>query len=341
MNDPQPPAAQDDESADLAGLFDPAEHADDLVARVEQALLPLRWQPRELVPPRRPAGAPLLPWALAASLLVAAWLAVQGSAPPAATASYPLAVLAGAPQVRAADGRALAGDALASGQRLSCDDATRVRLLVESAGSVDIQPGSELMARHAEAGGWHLELLRGELSASIFAAPGRFRVGTPAGLAVDMGCVYTARVEEDGSTSLTVRGGAVSFRGAGRRLWVPAGATLTARPGERPGTPVWEDEDPRRVELVATVDGWALSPAPRRLAVAQRAALVEILAAPDARHTLTSWHLLDHPWSVVREAAFDAVAAVEPPPDGVTRADVLGPDPRARDAWREDLELHW
>ncbi|MCB9899125.1 MAG: hypothetical protein H6825_14060 [Planctomycetes bacterium] len=268
--------------------------------------------------------------------------------PAFADAGYELEVLSGLAQIEDASGaeQFTLGRGLRPGERIVCDDATRARLAVGSLGSVDVRPGSALALRSAgEDGTWMLDLERGEVRASIFAAPRLFQVGTPAGVAVDLGCMYTARVEDDGSTRLTVEGGRVSFETETRRVLVPAGAETRARPGQPPATPVWTEANAALRKAIETLDAsagsWSSDDA-AALDEADARALDEVLAVPGARHSLTLFHLLDHPRRAVREAVYDDLARRVAPPEGVTRAQVV--DARssaARDLWREELEFGW
>jgi hypothetical protein len=319
---------------------------DQLVERLQQELLPFRHEPAPLdldgLPPQDGAGggalARLVPWALAASLLLAAWAAVGDLGPASgADGSFPLLALAGAPTV---DGGQTV-DALAVGARLVTDPQARARLVVGSAGTVDVEPGSDLLAQAHDDSGWQFHLARGELVASIFAAPGRFRVGTPAGLAVDLGCAYRLRVEDDGRTVLGVTGGMVSFTGKARTIWVPEGATAEAWPDGFVGTPVWIDRGEGFAGAVAEIDRWGRSPEPAAMSSDQSELLTKVLGPGSRRDTLTPFHLLDHPWWAVREVAYERLAAIDPPPAHLSRKRILGGPGKERETWRSYLEFSW
>jgi hypothetical protein len=319
---------------------------DQLVERLQQELLPFRHEPAplelEALPPQDGVGggpvARLVPWALAASLLLAAWAAVAGLDPASdAAGRFPLVALAGAPTV---DG-GQAADALAVGARLVTDDEARARLVVGSAGTLDVEPGSDLVAEAHDGSGWQLHLSRGEVVASIFAAPGRFRVGTPAGLAVDMGCTYRLRVEDDGRTVLGVTGGLVSFTGKARTIWVPEGATAEAWPDGFVGTPVWIERGAGFAGAVAEIDRWGLEPEPAALSVDQSELLAKTLSARSRRDTLTPFHLLDHPWWAVRERAFELLETLDPPPAHLSIKRILSGPGKERETWRSYLEFSW
>src|SRR6185295_8977666 len=96
---------------------------------------------------------------------------------------------------RTADG------ALVPGTRLVTQADARVTLRVGPIGTITVEPETRLRieepaAAVAAAGGatdgeYLLWLERGTISATIFAAPRLFQLGTPSGIAVDMGCAYT------------------------------------------------------------------------------------------------------------------------------------------------------
>lgn len=334
-------------------LFDPSLPGDETLARLESALRPHEWQPRPLVLPDDSASGDEcgpassagrgLPWALAAALLLMAVLAVSSGR--AVETSYPLVTLFGVPRVESSTGAPRGplrdGLRLHAGERIVCDDDSAARLLVPGAGQVELGPGTRLLALPSEGDGWRLALERGQLSASIFAAPGLFAVGTPAGLALDLGCVYTARVADDGSTELTVRGGLVSFEGVGRTVFVPEGAVLFARPGERPGTPRWLNDNGKRVAMLREVDRWAALPEPASLSADQHKLLSALLVGDSPRDGLSPWHLLDHPWRAVRQAACEHLTDLFPPPAGSTCGAIVDADAHARAEWRAFLSFYW
>jgi len=222
------------------------------------------------------------------------------------------------------------------GERIVCDAETRVRLQVGDIGSVEVEPGSALeivepSGRSADGARFLLALERGSIAASIFAAPRIFQVATPAGIAVDLGCVYRATVEEDGRTRLSVDSGVVSFETDERRVIVPAGASTWAAPLAGPATPVWDDAQAGWREEVARLDrgegGWD--------------GLARRLDAEEDEATLVLWHQLSHPNEALRGPAYAALAERVPPPRGVERADCLAAEREALDRWRRQLDWSW
>jgi ferric-dicitrate binding protein FerR (iron transport regulator) len=310
-----------------------ADSAEDAgLAELERALARYRWRgappPAEAFPPRRRrrAWAPALAAAALIALGVLLW---RAGSPRRGASPYRVEVLAGALEQ--------AHDELAPGDRLVCDDRTRVRVRVADIGAVELAPSSRLRvgapAREgASDADYLLHLEGGELEASIFAAPRLFQLGTPAGIAVDLGCMYTARVDAEGSTTLSVTAGLVSFETGGRRVLVPAGASTVARPGAGPGTPSWDDAPAELRALLERLDAGA---APTRDDLERLAGLRE------ERDSLTLWHLLRSPRADVRAAAYDALAGLVPPPEEVTRAGCLSGDVDMLDAWRAELSWDW
>lgn len=289
----------------------------------------------------------LLVWpalaALAAGLVLALgagrWWRAEA---PAADASYALETLFGAPRVEGGSAtHALGAAALAPGQRVVCDDASRARLVVGSIGALELEPGTALrvLAPDAlEAGArFALALERGGIAARITSAPRVFQLGTPAGIAVDMGCSYRAHVADDGRTRLAVDGGLVAFSGAARRIVVPAGASAWADPARGPSTPVWDDAAP---ELRAAVEAFDAGGADGASG-SDPSLFVALVARAPLDPTLVLWNLLDHPRTAVRMPAFEALASLVPPPAGTSRERVLAGDRDALDRWRAALDWSW
>jgi FecR protein len=310
-------------------LWDKSGPEDAEVARLERALGSQRWSGR--VPEQAPASLRRR-WTLVAGL-AALVLAVLGIALlwRDRGASYRFDPLEGSPVV---EGGSSFARSLRSGDVLSTDAKSRAKLEVADLGNVVLEPGTRVRIERPEdgAGGAQhvLALERGTIVASIFAAPRAFQLGTPAGIAVDLGCVYRTTVEEDGSTRLAVVSGQVSFEARDRRAIVPAGAWCRARPGAGPGPAFREDAPAALVEA-----------AERLQSQPTRAEIEALLAAARPVDTLTLWHLLEHPSAEVRSATFDALAALAPPPEGLDRAALIHGDRASLDTWRRTMDWSW
>jgi hypothetical protein len=270
-----------------------------------------------------------------------------GAMPPVADApSYRLDVLDGTPRVDGAGVAAGAPLLVGPGAAVETDARSRARVHVGDIGSVELGPTSRLRvgapsAALAPDAGYLLHLDRGSLTASIFAAPRLFQLGTPSGMAVDMGCIYTAEVDMDGSTRLRVDLGQVSFETEGRKVLVPFGASTRAWPGVGPGTPVWDDASAEFVAAVARYDELTLRErgAPDRAQL--DAALAAVLATERPQDSLTLWHLLAHARADAAAPVYERLAALLPPPAGVTREACLAGDGAALLAWRDALGWAW
>jgi hypothetical protein len=173
----------------------------------------------------------------------------------------------------------------------------------------------------------------GVVHAFIWAPPGNFFVETPSAVAVDMGCAYTLEVDDSGTGVLTVQLGWVGFEHKGRESFVPQGGRCLTRPGFGPGTPYYETASQALREALETLDfGPASGPS-------RSAALHVILAEARVEDALTLWHLLPRVAASERPAVFERMAALLPPPQGVTREGVLRGERGMLDAWWDALGL--
>jgi hypothetical protein len=71
------------------------------------------------------------------------------------------------------------------------------------------------------------------------------------------------------------------------------------------------------------------------------AALGAVLAAADARSTITLWHLLQRAEPAARERVFARLAAIAPPPATATRARLIRGESYALQRWRTQLQPSW
>ncbi|HZM01065.1 MAG TPA: hypothetical protein VFD43_12525, partial [Planctomycetota bacterium] len=229
----------------------------------------------------------------------------------------------------------------------------RVELRVGPIGSVTVEPDTRLRIEDpsgagagagtsASDGEYLLWLERGSISASIFAAPRLFQLGTPSGIAVDMGCAYTASVDEAGITRLAVTLGQVSFETAQRKVLVPSGASVRAWPGRGPGTPVWDDAAPGFRVAVEWLDEALASGQWTELVNGPQDGTAAVLMTQRSQDSLSLWHLLDSDADLrLREPVYERLAALAPPPEGVTREGCLARDGEQLLAWRDALGWAW
>lgn len=223
---------------------------------------------------------------------------------------------------------------LAVGEWLETDGKSRAQIAVSSIGNVDIDENTRVRLLETHPTEHRLELARGKMSARIWAPPRLFFVDTPSAVAADLGCAYTLEVDDQGSSKLQVTSGWVALQLKDRESMVPAGASCETRPGIGPGTPYFEDSSSVLRESLRTVD---FSPD----AAVRSSALIRILDQSRPKDTLTLWHLLTRVDGEDRVRVYEKMAALSPPPAGVTREGVLKLDQKMLDSWRDDLESSW
>lgn len=225
---------------------------------------------------------------------------------------------------------------LAVGQWLETDNVSRAKIQVGSIGQVEIDPNSRVRLLETRPTEHRLELARGRLSAHIWAPPRLFFVDTPSAVAADLGCAYTLEVDDSGGSMLRVTSGWVALQLRDRESMVPAGAACATRRGIGPGTPYFEDASEKFRQALFKLDferydtEWSKIPALN---------LVLVEARP--RDTLTLWHLLLRLQGDDRSLVYERLAALSPPPEGVTRDAALQLDNQTLKTWKANLETSW
>jgi FecR protein len=245
-----------------------------------------------------------------------------------------VARLDGAPRI----GSALIGDRakLGVGQWLETDTNSRAQISVSDIGQVEVDPNSRVRLVETKPTEHRLELAEGRLSARISAPPKLFFVDTPSGVAEDLGCAYTLEVDKAGDSLLRVTMGWVSLQLKDRESVVPAGAACATKPGIGPGTPYFEDASETFRAALTRVDFDHDS-----LIRGNVTPLEIVLSSARVRDTLTLWNLLPRVSGGERAEVYDRLAALVPPPGGVTREGVLQLNQPMLDAWKEKIESRW
>jgi hypothetical protein len=205
--------------------------------------------------------------------------------------------------------------------------ADSVVLRVGDLGTVAVRPGTRARLLAASADRQHLALERGTIQAAITAPPRLFVVETPAAVATDLGCAYTLAVDSLGAGLLHVTSGWVELARGGRVMVVPYDAYAEIRPGAGPGTP-WAEGAP--AALRAALDAFDF-------AAGGAAAIRDALDAARPADAVSVMNLLARTDGAVRAAVHDRLAALVPPPPGVTREAVLALEQRALDRWWDTI----
>ena len=316
---------------DDAYLWEGSGTPDPDVVRLEKTLGILRHRGRmPALPPRvstrsSSRSARVRPWLAAAAALIlfgiAGWFVLVGG-----SSTWDVSSVSGRPAV---DGRAVSGRAqLARGEWLETDAASRARIAVGRIGSVEVEPNTRVQLIASGGPEHRLALDRGTIHARIWAPPRLFYVNTAAAVAVDLGCAYTLQVDEKGAGLLRVTHGWVGFERDGRDAYVPEGAVCATRADRGPGTPRYEDSPSGYAEALALLDFGAPDD-PRRAG-----ALDLIVSTARRRDAITLWHLLTRGTVDERGRVYDRLAALVPPPRGVSRETILSGD-------RTDLNRWW
>jgi hypothetical protein len=324
MSDHTPERPDDEYLWDGTGVPDPD------VVGLEKTLGVLRHRGRLPELPDRAAepvrrGVPGRWLAAAALILVAgaAWFVTALRSP-----TWSVNSLAGTPAI--GDQAVVTAARLKRGEWLVTDNRSRARIAVGGIGNVDVEPNTRLQV--VATGREHrMALDRGTIHARIWAPPKLFFVDTQAAVAVDLGCAYTLQVDEQGTGLLRVTSGWVGLERAGRDTYIPEGALCPTRSDLGPGTPRYEDAPSGYGEALTVIDfGGAADP--RRTA-----AFDLVLSTARKKDAMTLWHLLGRGSLEERERVYDRLAALVPPPNGVTRQQILSGDRTALNRWWDQL----
>lgn len=280
-------------------------------------------QTRSLFPSRRRVLVPAFAVVLLALVAGGAWLYLRAQRP-----GWEVARVEGAPRV--SQNRIGARGRLGVGEWLETDSASRAEIAVANIGQVEVEPNTRVRLVETRLTEHRLELERGTLHARIWAPPRLFFVNTPSAVAADLGCAYTIEVDDAGRGLLHVTSGYVALEAEARESIVPAGAACMTQPGSGPGTPFFEDAPEAFVESLAKLDFEN-----------DHASLDSILAGAREKDTLTLWHLLARVGTNERARVYERLAALAPPPEGVTREGIVGLDRSMLEGWKQNLEGKW
>jgi hypothetical protein len=319
-------------------LWDRTGFPDPELVRLERVLSTLQYQPAVrswsgagvmATPPSRTRASFLVLASTAAAVLalvVVSWQQARVPRP-----ALGVTTLAGTPTIAS---RPIGNSAqLGVGRYLETDAAARAMVDVANVGRVEVSPDTRLGLLTTRPGNHRLDLARGTVEAFIWAPPGQFSMKTPSSTAVDLGCLYTMTVDDDGTGLVRVKMGWVGFEWRGRESFIPEGAACVTRPRLGPGTPHFEDTSAAFRDALETIDLRAGT------LMVREAAVNLVLAEARPRDVLTLWHLLSRVDASQRDRVFDRLAGFVAPPPEVTREGIASGDREMLDAWWNKLEL--
>ncbi len=264
-----------------------------------------------------------VPLAAAAALVV--YLLARGE-----RNAWDVTALAGRPLIGTT--RLTASGRLRVGDWLQTDDSSRALIAVGRIGQVEVRPETRVQLVVASATEHRLALARGVIDAKVDAVPRLFFVETPAGTAIDLGCAYTLETDSLGKGLLHVTGGEVEFQTGQRMARVPLGALVQIRPASGPGTPYVDDAAAPLVRALIAFD----------FERGRARAVRTILALSRPQDALSLWHLLQRVNPALRGLVYDRLAALVPPPPGVTRRGALALESRALEGyWTRIHRIHF
>jgi hypothetical protein len=297
-------------------LWDGSGEPDPEIQRLERLLSEFRTsRPAPELPGNRPTGARLRWSAIAATVAVVAagaWLASRGT-----------------PEGWQVDRAGSGTSRLAVGETIDTGATGHATVDVGDIGVIDVEANSRLRLERARKNEHRMSLEHGLIHAFIWAPPRSFVVDTPSAVTTDLGCFYTLEVGKDGAGLVSVLSGWVSFERNGRESFIPAGAACQTRPDVGPGTPYREEATPAFRHALQDFD----------FAHGGDPALTIVLTEATKDDAFTLWHLLTRSTPAQEPRVYDTLAALVPPPAGVTHEGILRADPQMLDRWWDQLGL--
>src|SRR5438093_5288985 len=246
--------------------------------------------------------------------------------------AWDVTALAGRPLIGTT--RLTASGRLRVGDWLQTDDSSRALIAVGRIGQVEVRPETRVQLVVASATEHRLALARGVIDAKVDAVPRLFFVETPAGTAIDLGCAYTLETDSLGKGLLHVTAGEVEFQTGSHSSRVPLGALVQIRPTTGPGIPYVDGAPAPFVRALIAFD------LEQRGTRARTIRTVLALARP--QDALSLWHLLQRVDPSLRGIVYDRLAALVPPPPGVTRRGALALESRALEGyWTKIQRIHF
>jgi hypothetical protein len=314
-------------------LWDPGAPPDPDVQSLERRLAPARFDPARhplLVPAAAPRGR--LRFRAAVALAAAAVVVIGVGL--TAFWSWRWSWTPGASwaaEIDNAADRTASKTALALNHPLQLSPTSSARVEIARIGSMQVSAGSALTLTETTSRRHRVMLDRGAVNVRIWAPPGVFAFGTPAGTVRDLGCIFALSVDAEGTAHVRVDTGWVQMDNDYGESLVPAGAAAVMRRLSRPGVPVFVDSS----EIFAA----AVRRAEEGGDAAEQRELPAIVRTARHRDVLTLLMLANVSPPDVKRTLLTRAAELWPPPAGVSVDAILAGDREGLWKWHGALDL--
>ncbi len=304
-------------------LWDGSGTPDPEIQRLEQSLKRFRYTPKR---PRRPIVVRLVPYAAAATLILAAiswWATTRTLVAP----QWTVAASTGEPTVSGApvsDERYIV-----AGAWLETDSVSSAHLHLEVVGHIEVRPDTRIRIVDSDTPDRRLELAYGTIFTSTWSGTQGVNVATPSAVVTDQGSAYTLTTDESGSGVVCVTSGWIALEADGRRSTVPEGGACQIRAGVGPGTPFCESAADKFLDALDVYDFGD-----------DAHALANVLTQSGSCDLMALWHLLGRVGSDDREQVYNRMIKVGAPPRGTTREGILALDISMMDDWWFEISEH-
>jgi hypothetical protein len=218
---------------------------------------------------------------------------------------------------------------------LHLDATASAQVSIARIGSMHVEPGSAITLVESSSRRHRVMLDRGAVSVRVWAPPGRFSFNTPAGLVLDMGCIFDLKVDEAGVARVQVKTGWVELENGWGETLVPAGASSLMSAAMRPGVPVFDDAS---AEFSSSVR--ALEEAGQAADDQVRNGLAQtVIRTARPRDVLTLLMLANASPDPLKRALLERAAQLFPPPSTVTVDAIVDGDKDQLWQWKDTLGL--
>jgi len=199
------------------------------------------------------------------------------------------------------------------GDFLETDDRSSARLQVGIIGEVHVRPKSRVKIVETSPTEYRISLDKGKIEAAIWAPPKLFFVETASATPVDLGCMYTLEVKEDGSGLLKVASGLVALQLGEVESLIPSYAMCKTKKSYGPGTPYFDDATE---DFKNALEKFDFSE--------NKSDAIEIILRESRKEDLLSlWHILSKVKGTEREKTFNRISEFVNIPDGITSEGIM------------------
>lgn len=237
-------------------------------------------------------------------------------------------------KIKTAEGRILINGkdnntgTISEGESLLSSDSSKAEILIPRLGSIVVDQNSIIILKKAKDGDNRIRLERGSVKIKNVSEEPDFAIDLKNSSVIDQGGEFTVSVDELENTKISVNFGFTEIKNNNESYFINEKYICDIMKGKKPGTPYSSDAPDTLIKEVKNFDynNGGDNSIDNIISTARKSDMLTLLA------------IIPRASQIKRETLFQTITNHFPPPENVTRMDILKADKKMLQIWWEEIK---